>query len=36
MNEIREWSTGKNYCHEKMEVRLSATMAIKTALRQVE
>ena len=36
MNEIREWSTGKNYCHEKIKVHLSATMAIKTALRQVE
>ena len=36
MNEIHVWSTGKNYCHEKMEICLSATVAIKTALRQVE
>lgn len=36
MNEICVWSTDRNFCREKMKVCLSATVAIKTALRQVE
>jgi hypothetical protein len=36
MNEVHVWNTGNIYCHEKMKVHFSATLAIKMALRQVE